>query len=834
MDDYKKIIREEIAPLVQNGDLALFLGAGASIGTPTINGMTVPSTGDLISRICAQAGYSAEEVAGTDLPTSFGVGQDEIDNFDNFITSNFVVSRVHDWQLNIFRNWWRAIFTTNIDSIPEHCIKVNAGKADFPDYKIYNYLDREPVQSIPTAPPVVYLHGMANRPANGFVFDNVSYADNSIKQSDWLGKAALHISHGNCLFVGSRFKESDIEASIRMREIWETGTTERNVNWIVLDSFTPLEKKYYEKRGIKPIQMLAKDFFEYLFSLVSSLSQRKFIKRKAPHLIDNQDSSSAAWFIDNVFSVKKELDHAALKKGPLTLFYSGAIPDWFYISKKVPAAFKVLKKIETEILEFEASSEKALLIPIVGPLGSGKTTMAMSALAKIAETKNNIFIYSGFDGINIEALWAVLKDMKGLVVIYVDAASTYFYAINEIFVKVLSSNVSCQLCFVVEERGIHYDRNKRHFHQIPHSVIKKINIGSIDVEDALVLFDKTTSLGLNFPKLAGFDRVKAANKIVDFDNGYNGDLLATLYDLSTEGSYRDRLVEEYTEIPDGIAKEIFQTLSIVTASRISIPINYLAEIHKVSIDGIVKIFGEDLNGKIIYGGVSMAASARHHSIAEFHVKNSIEKSELKQRIISLMKCLSTKFTTSDIKKHPISYRIYSKVMSYHYLTETLFGHRSLYFHISDIYSACQEFFSADGVFWLQYGRFLERSGDVPSALHCFRKGLGLYDSFQIRHALGHLLLKKFRTSSVPSDDDFDEGIALLMREIAERGQTDSYPHTTLGNELLKLCEVDRRAAECRAILKDILNRGINYHREDVYFMEIFNRYIKLFKDVSLG
>ena len=41
----KKIIREDIAPLLQDGDLTLYLGAGVSIETESVNGLGVPVYG---------------------------------------------------------------------------------------------------------------------------------------------------------------------------------------------------------------------------------------------------------------------------------------------------------------------------------------------------------------------------------------------------------------------------------------------------------------------------------------------------------------------------------------------------------------------------------------------------------------------------------------------------------------------------------------------------------------------------------------------------------------------------------------------------------------------
>lgn len=825
----KDVIENEIAPLLQNGDITLFLGAGISIGTPAINDLGVPSTPDLIKRICNEAKYSDSDAKSADLPTAFGVGEDEVDNFENFLISNFTVKEPHHWQVEIFQHWWRAVFTTNIDTIPEASITLNKQQSGkFPDYQIFNYLDREPVQSIPIAPPVVYLHGMVSRPSEGFVFDSVSYADNSVNQSDWLSKCSLHISHGNCLFVGSKFKESDIESSLRRRKIWESESLEKGNNWIVLRDFTELERKSYERRGIIPIQAEAEEFFKYLFSLVSPLTQTKFIRRKAPYLSDNIENKSSAWFLKNMEAVTSSIERAKQRKGPLSRFYNGDMPDWFYIHNNVPTEFTSYKELLSNILKFERSDEKAQLIPIIGPLGSGKTTSAMLALSTLSKTHNNIYEYIGLDGIDIEYTWRVIKDLKGVVVIYIDAASGHFYAINELIDRVLNDLTSCRLCVVVEERTLQFERNKRHLHKIPKqhiNILPVSNINNIEAEDLLI---KTESLGIKFEKLQGLSRTQAIEKIVNYDNGYKGDLLATLYDLSSRKSYREQITEEYEEIHDDEAKIIYETISLVTASRLAIPINYICEIHSISVQRLISVINNSLNGKVIYHGVSMTVTARHHSISEYHVSNNFDKYRLKFRIIDMMKCLSAKFSIEDIKKHPISYKIYSKILSYHYLTEILYKKKDLYGEVHEIYSECQKYFYNDGVFWLQYGRFLERDEKIDDALHCFRKGLELYDSFQIRHALGHILLKKYRRDNSPSEDDFYEGVAILQNEVESRGETDAYPYTAMGNELIKIYMKERKQDECASILKDLINRGLQLHREDKVFAKMVTKYLGTF------
>lgn len=824
----KHTILKEIVPRVQNGDLTLFLGAGFSIGTPAINKLGIPSTQELINRICDKAGFDETDKKSADLPTTFSVGSDEIEDFDNFLSANFTTAIPFEWQVSVFKYWWKSIFTTNIDNIPQKSLFILRNqKEEFPDYQYFNYLDKEPVEAFPTEPPIVTLHGSVERMVDGFVFDRISYAENTVNMRDWIRKSALHISHGHCLFVGSKFKESDIEAAIRERENLFRNEQTVNSNWMILNAVTSLERRAYKRRGIEVIEADAQEFFEFLFSNLSYMSPEKFIRRKAPYLKRVSDNKAADWFSSYMDNVTVCLSKATSKTGPFSRFYFGDAPSWFYISKDAHAQFPTAKKIEKEILDFEKTDNSVLLISVIGPLGSGKTTVCMDSIACISRTHSNTYMYSGLGGIDIEFVWKVIKDTKGLVTIFVDSASSHFYAINALIKRVDTRATSCKLCFVVEERQIQFVRNRHHFQDVRANCHKIINVDILTKEEAGILYDKSKLLGIEYEKLQDLDRNSAIALILDYENGYKGDLLTTLYDLSSQQSYKEKLAEEYSEIGDKEARKVFQTISLVTATRLFLPASYLAETHGVHINKIARILNVDLKGKVHLRESSMTVSARHHLISEFHIANNFKKADLKELIIQLMHCLSKKFEVEDIKKHPLSYEIYKKLLSFHYLTEVLFTGKIDYPLVDKIYSECQVLFSRDGIFWLQYGRFLSLDGRISEALYCLKRGLDLYDSFQIRHALGQLLLKKFRVEGCKNYEDYEEGLKILVNEIDARGTIDSYPFTALGNELVKIIGKASNNEEYMSKTKEIINRGLKHHKEDDYFMSMVKQYIRV-------
>jgi len=411
------IIKDKVLPIIQSGRGVLFLGAGFSCGTPTANNETIPSTPELIERILIAAGYSGVDTVSVDLETAFSVGADEIDNFEGFLQNNFICKNVFDWQKVPFFHWWRRIYTTNIDTVIEKCVeKVSETYKSGPNFLFYNYKDRLPATSSPLERPIVYLHGNVMKPKEGFVFDRVSYAEHTIKSGDWLYDAAHHLSFGDCIIVGSKLKESDLEAEIRRRTIWETTKSSEIINlpnYIVLKDFNEIEIKNYLKRGIIPIKSTAEEFFSYIDSKLKIISQSKYLKRIAPHLrIEVSDNKSFAWFNESFEHTPTACKKAEVANGILSRFFTGDMPDWFYIVNEVPSKFDYYESTLSEIHKFFGNDKPILSVFVTGPVASGKTTLCREILFEISKTVDAVYEFNSFDGIDIEYTWSCIKTLK--------------------------------------------------------------------------------------------------------------------------------------------------------------------------------------------------------------------------------------------------------------------------------------------------------------------------------------------------------------------------------------------------------------------------------------
>lgn len=578
-NEAKETIKNKIAPLVQSGQLGLFLGAGFSYQTPAKNGQVIPSTNMLIERILIAAGYRAEDAKDADLATAFSIGQDEIENFSQFLVDTFSCREVLSWQVDLLQHWWRRIYTTNIDNVIQTAVKVlHKQRGKFPDYRFYNYRDRQPTKINPLETPVVHLHGSIENLEAGFVFDNTSYADYAVRGGDWLYGAALQISHGNCVLIGSRFKESDLEVALRERLLWDKTEQFSNPNWIVLKSFKSIERKTYEKRGIVPIEATAEDFITYLNANLSILTPAKFIKRIFPHLKQEIDNSkSLGWFGYSFGHVATELVRTKTQKGLLSRFFLGDIPDWFYISNDVPAQFNYIDDLIVDINQFLTTTKlpNIRLIAVTGSIGVGKTTGCMILLKELSRFYESVYIYTSTGGIDIEQFWVAIRDLKGSLILFFDRSSENFYAISEIAKRIIDRLPNLRTVFIIEERENAFNKNQHHLATFTEGLINSFIVPQLSSENALLLANKLEKFGMLSGELRKLSRDKAANHIIDRERGYNGDLLATMCDVSSAHSFREQLTDEYAEIQDVEAKNIFQLVSIVTAARMVIPLTYL-------------------------------------------------------------------------------------------------------------------------------------------------------------------------------------------------------------------------------------------------------------------
>lgn len=810
-DEDKKDIKDQLIPEIDAGNVTLILGAGFSVGTPNKakSPQGMPSTRGLIEAVFDKAlGSVPTELP--DLPEAFSLGKDEIAGFDDFLTGLFTCSNTFDWQRSIFKHWWRAIFSTNIDDIPDVVHEVlSKKKLAVTSYRFFNHTDGRPVDQNFLHPPFVKLHGDVRRLDEGVIFDRVSYADMSARNPDWITEIALHVTNGNCLFVGSSFRESDIEAAIRHREL--SGVHyETSPSWMVLKDCEEWQKKIYLRRGIRVIRSTAEEFFNFLSGNSATPTAKELVARRAPSIAGLTNLTAAAWMAENFSEVSSQLADAGKEEGITPQFLRGDFPRWYYLAKGVPVEFGWMEKISLKLEDMLRGQRfNPYLQVLTGSVAQGKSTALRQMAMRISKLDIPVYEFIGDDEISIGYVVEVLKAQRGKVVLIVDSAADYFNRINAIADRIAQQNPELSLLILAADRT---DTVRRNLHNVT-AFGKNIDVYEIDSlseADALKLANLLIRFGVDHLPVHERDQHALQRKILDVETGYRGDLLATLYSVYSGRPFERKMDEEYAEVEAGDANRAFNILAIITCTGHGVSYSDFAQILRIEPHRLLNLIATSLSNKIFRSRQSRTVSIRHRSIAEYLVRGCVPLNEKRRWVSDILRVLSTKWSVDDIKKgfHPNAWRIYKGIIHHTFLMDIFWNDRDT---VHSVYSEAQQWYGNDSLFWLQYGKFLEAIEEYDDSVAALEHSLAQWESsWQIRHALGSVLLRRY-SKGLGDDDDFSRGIEFLDELIAERNFQDPYPVTTKVARLLDILETTPGDNSLRAAIASSVREGERYH-----------------------
>ncbi len=825
--EHAAIVRDQICPLIASGEASLLLGAGFSYKNKTVSGELPTGEGlrDMLLRECGRSPGPS-----TTLRDAYAFARRNLPDLDQYLRDVFTVTTVEPWQQQIFQYVWTRIYTTNIDNVLnvgyERCRKLGKNAAEF---SILNYIDKGAVSHTLGTIPVITIHGTILDVNSGFIFSNTEYGKaSSRKVLDWHNDLAARMIAGGLIVIGNQLDESDFDTHLAAR-MADYGEKLDSPNWIVMPSPDPIKAENYVAAGYTVIDTTAKEFFELVFSIVKPKSIGEFIAETVPssnRLLRSQ--KAMIWFKEAFNPVLNEIEKAKQEKGIIHHFITGAHPRWFYIENDAHAETPKIRQLTSQISSMmKERNDKYGILNVIGPSGSGKTTGIRAALRNLLPNYPYIFEFDSENGLDVDFLHRITQNFteKAIVVFY--SAAAFYYSIEALATAMREQdNDTPFILFILEERTNTYRKNRHHLADcIDNS--KEFQFGRVSMDDARAIAAKLKAHGLRFDGFSDLPLDRQAGRILDSERGYRGDLLSTLYSLTTHENFQNKLYTEYHTISDPSARSILDIVAIMNTLGFPVPINYLAGFLDIDQEAIMQYLHNDLTEIAIPLPPKQNVICRHRVVADFYFKSCIAHSGKLEVILGILEFLSRQFTVEDIKFHPIAYEMYKNIISFTFLYNRFFPRRTRRQDTEAVYHEAQKMFGDDGIFWLQYGLLYRECNELDNAIDCFRTGLKHYDSFQTRHSLGSTLLEKYVEEGCRDRDLYKEGVEILEAERIRRGALDPYPTTTLCKQLSKVLTVTPEDTEARKTLMDSLNHGMQHFKEDEKFKQILkDSYIK--------
>ncbi|WP_405648781.1 SIR2 family protein [Pseudomonas sp. Ld6] len=811
------IIKNEIAPAINSGEISLLLGAGFSITNKTQRGR-LPSGEGLRDLILSECNLTAGPK--TTLKDAYVLGSRQIANFSGFLSSCFVVQDAEPWQLKMFQYAWNRVYTTNIDNVLNVACEKQSGVGKLGgDFKFFNYSDQGVLSDTIGSIPVVTIHGTCLKLDEGFIFSTLEYAKASTKVYDWHRDLAAKILTGGLVVIGNQLEETDIDTYLAARiSDYPHADTSAN-NWIVMPNPDVIKMANYEANGFRVLDCTAEEFFNTLFSSVGAKSIGEIMVENVPQIKKVvANVKSLTWFKGAFSYVASEIESAASKTGIVRHFITGADPEWFYIYNEAHAKIGKQEVLSSTLGRLLRENQVGLgVLHVVGPSGSGKSTAIRVALQSLSTSYRCVYEFNDGAELSTSYLRSVIENLgeKSVFVFY--SASEYYYSISYLS-DALSEKKKPYCLFVLEERSHEHERNKRQL--TLRFEANYLRMGHLSLRDAESIANKIDYHGFDFPNFSKKSISARARVILDKERGYSGDLLTTLFSLTSNENFEKKIFEDYQTVQDGLPKQILNLVVVINQLGHQPPLSYVAGIFGISVDAVLNELASGLSGIVVLNQKTMTLKLRHRVIAEFYYKNCIAKNGQVDLIVSALIFLSRQFTVDDIKFHPLAYKIYKDIISYNFLYKIHYPTNSRSADTERTYHEVQQYFGRDGIFWLHFGRYYRKTGRLENAITCFRTGLGYYDSFQTRHSLGMALLETFIEGNGVDAEAYTEGVVLLDNERISRGNTDAYPCTTMIGLLQQIEKIPNHKTDAGTRLKICINMGLEHFRDDPHFNSI--------------
>lgn len=820
------IIKNVISPVIQAGEATLLIGAEFAQRNPSYTSLIPNSIGlrDSLLEACGK-----RPGPRTTVKDAFAYAERELNNFEDFLKNCFRAKKTFTWQDQIFQYVWKRIYSTGVDDVLQTSYKKmklagrNSGEFSFVNYAQATYS----TYSIGTI-PVISIHGTVEEKNLGFIFSNSEYGPIARKKiMDCYNEVISQVMIGGIIVIGDSMEESDLEIQLSFLRRNSAPNEPSRKNWLIISNPDDIKRENYAAAGFEVIDASPEEFFQTAFASIDPISFKELAQQELPLTKRNGGGiKPMIWFKNTFNSVISEIEKASSETGIVRNFITGSHPQWFFIENNAHAETPKIITLRKRIAALMAENQSGVgILNIVGPSGSGKTTAIRSSLKGLVTTYPYIYEYESGNEVDVDYLISILSNFskKSIIVFY--SAAAFYYTVNALASRLLENKYPYVL-FILEERTNTYRKNRHHLADNADSSID-FEFGRISFPDAKAIAEKIKGFGMIFSNFSEHSIDRQARIIMDSEQGYNGDLLPTLFSLTTHENFQDKISAEYRAIADLSAKEILDVIATINSLGFPIPMNYITGFLDITPNTLQHYLNHDLMEIVIPLRPKMEVMCRHRVIADFYFDQFVNGKGRVEIVVKMLEFLSRQFTIADIRLHPLAYEIYKKIISFGFLYEAYFPKDSRIKDTERTYHEAQKFFGLDGVFWLQFGRFYRKTRQLDNAIDCFRTGLTFYDSFQTRHSLGTVLLEKYIENNCTDLILYEEGIEILEKERIRRGPLDPYPTTTLCKLLLTIIKKKPTMTQAADLFLSTVNHGIKNFKDDTIFNKVIKEYYSL-------
>lgn len=634
LSKYPNLVKE-----IQEGQVILFLGSGASMEAKDKKGKNLPSgsqLGELLSKK-----FLGGKFRGSPLSQigELAINEESLFTVQDYIRQlfePFYPAEAH--QLMTTFRWWEII-TTNYDLLIERAYE---GNKKTPQEIVPFVENGERVLTKlrnQNAIGLIKLHGCITRVNNKdcpLILAVDQYLE-YLKGRDRLFKRFYEGAYEKTvLFIGHNLEDSDLR-KILLKITGELGEARRRY-FVIVPKVDEIQKRFWESRRITVIDGKFLEFMQALDQTLPKATRTLIHKKDYSHPIEKHFISNDIVLSENL-KQSLALDFCYVKGARSQeaiapkQFYKGYNPEWSAIEQDLdilrPLCHFILEKYFLETREKRGFE----FLVIKGYAGSGKSVLLKRMAWIAAHDLECLCIFLSSSGrLQESVVQELVNNCSERVFLFIDNLAERVGEIIRFFERIgpEKERVTIITAERINEWNI-YCEPIEHLASSEYQ-LSKLSLG--EIKELLSKLEQHKALG-ELEKLSQEDREK------EFQDKAGQQLLVALYEVTHGIPFEDIIQNEYEGIEPAIAREIY--LSICTLNRLNIPVRagIISRLHGIPFSKFKeKLFKplENVVGAIYDKTIrDYVYAARHSYVAQIIFERVLVDPE--KRFDSFFRCL---------------------------------------------------------------------------------------------------------------------------------------------------------------------------------------------------
>jgi cold shock CspA family protein len=569
----------------KEGNVVLFLGAGASIGAGHPEKKQIPNGRDLAKMLVDK--FLGSEYDGIPLlrAAELAIAQSDLYTFQDYVASIFSEFGPGDHHRLVPRFLWKAIFTTNYDLVIERAYEqaVERKKNMQTIVPFLKNSDRlEDKLKEPSSIPYVKLHGCitALRDVDiPLIVTTEQYLDHRKHRSFLFERFRYLASQFPVLYVGSNLEDFDIRAILQDLRRTEQTTPH---SYILLPNLKPAEKTFWESYPFLSCIDIA---FEAFLREIDAGIPEKFRKLfEAKEVYEHPICERFEKTVTVPESVKmllsRDLQYISkhYKPTPLTPqeFYKGYYRDWSPVIHNYDFRRGITDNIITEIFLQDESErgrfEEFYLIK--GHAGAGKSIL-MQRLGWDAATDFNklcLVLNSGLFP-EYESLLEIYRLCAERVFVFVDPVSRNS-ELTELWLR-RARNDKFPLTIVGAERNHEWNTSCASLVPYVTETYELHYLNAREIEELLGKLAEYKSLGY-------LENLSHEQQKEELRQKAGRQLLVALYEATSGRPFQEIILDEYKSIVSPQAQSMYLTVCMLHQLGVLVRAGLISRVHNIT------------------------------------------------------------------------------------------------------------------------------------------------------------------------------------------------------------------------------------------------------------